>query len=355
MSEEEEKPAVSSSLPLIPAVVENISHVDVEERLFITQSDDTQTDLDDLDANTKTIQESPNDSTYMEQELIRLRELVSLKTNENISLENRLQESEQQFNLRIEQLNQNFTQRLEQTLKKFQEGHKDKTSSLVMKYAEGEKRCIDLNRNIEHLQSKLQDSIKEKQNLVDKYEKVKLDAEKMNCDFEKKCQEILNAKKECEKLKESLVLSEAREKAFQLKLKQEIDAHLLIKEKYQQYELEKEKEQQQSSDQDKTPIVNELITQSIDEQTTSQQTQLIIDEKYERTIKELNALKSQLKDMFEERITFKDRLQCMEQERKLQESSLSKYKEILQSQKQMNKELLNEILQLRELQETLTK
>jgi hypothetical protein len=32
-----------------------------------------------------------------------------------------------------------------------------------------------------------------------------------------------------------------------------------------------------------------------------------------------------------------------------------RYKETLQSQKQMNKELLNEILQLRELQETLTK
>jgi len=59
--------------------------------------------------------------------------------------------------------------------------------------------------------------------------------------------------------------------------------------------------------------------------------------------------------MFEERITLKDRLHCMEQERKLQESSLSKYKETLQSQKQMNKDLLSEILQLRELQETLTK
>lgn len=45
----------------------------------------------------------------------------------------------------------------------------------------------------------------------------------------------------------------------------------------------------------------------------------------------------------------------MEQEKKLQEVSFNRYKETLQSQKQMNKELLDEILQLRELQETLTK
>ena len=78
-------------------------------------------------------------------------------------------------------------------------------------------------------------------------------------------------------------------------------------------------------------------------------------EQKDRTIRELYALKSQLKDMFEERSTLRDRLQCMEQERKLQEASLNKYKETLQSQKQMNKDLLTEILQLREVQETLTK
>ena len=46
------------------------------------------------------------------------------------------------------------------------------------------------------------------------------------------------------------------------------------------------------------------------------------------------------------------RLQQMEQERKQQEVSLNKYKETLQSQKQMNKDLLDEILQLRESKET---
>lgn len=281
-----------------------------------------------------------NQSTYLEDELIRLRDLVTTKTTENIILESKLQECEQQYNLKIEQLNQNFTMRLEQTLKKFQDGHKDKTSSLVMKYAEAEKRCIDLNRNIEHIQSKLQDSIKEKQNLNEKCEKFKHESIKLNLDYEKKCQDLLETKKEYEK---SIVLSEAKEKACQLKLKQEIELHSNTK-----IELESMKLKYL----EKITITesNESIIYEEDKEKKKSD-----DEKFERTIKELNALKSQLKDMFEERITLKDRLQCMEQERKLQESSFSKYKETLQSQKQMNKDLLIEILQLRELQETLTK
>ncbi len=75
----------------------------------------------------------------------------------------------------------------------------------------------------------------------------------------------------------------------------------------------------------------------------------------ERNLKELQALKTQLKDMFEERTTLRENLQAMDKERKLQESSLSKFKETLQNQKSMNKDLLTEILQLRELQETLSK
>ena len=75
----------------------------------------------------------------------------------------------------------------------------------------------------------------------------------------------------------------------------------------------------------------------------------------DRNEKELYALKSQLKDMFEERSTLRDSLQCMDKERKLQESSLTKFKETLQNQKIMNKDLLTEILQLRELKETLDK
>ena len=69
--------------------------------------------------------------------------------------------------------------------------------------------------------------------------------------------------------------------------------------------------------------------------------------------RELTALKSQLKDMFEERTKLRDRVQHLDQERKLQDISLANFKDTLFKQKEMNKELFTEILQLRELQETL--
>lgn len=314
-----------------------------EENTQTETSDDTiepnKQETTELNIESNESVEVKDQTSYLEQELVRLRELIDEKTNENQLLEKKIAECEQQSNLKIDQLNQNFTLRLEQTLKKFQEGHKDKTSSLVMKYAEAEKKCIDLNRSIEHLQSKLQDSLKERQSLNEKLDKFKQDKEKFYTEYEKKCQEVLAVKKEHEKLKESLVLSDAREKACQLKLKQEIEAHEMLKQKISETPLV----EAASEEQTEKPSSNETPNQSLN------------DDKHELTLRELNALKSQLKDMFEERITLRDKLSCMDQERKLQEASLAKFKETLQSQKQMNSDLLNEILQLRELQETLAK
>lgn len=103
-------------------------------------------------------------------------------------------------------------------------------------------------------------------------------------------------------------------------------------------------------------VAENVTTETVLKQTTPPTTAIKSnDQQRDKTIRELVALKSQLKDMFEERTTLRDRLQCLEQERKLQELSLGKYKETLQSQKQLNKDLLDEILQLRESQETLLK
>ena len=151
-----------------------------------------------------------------------------------MQLELKLTESEQLAKQKCEELNQNFTLKLEQTLKKFQEGHKDKTSSLVMKYAEGEKKCIDLNRNIEFLKSKLDDSTKEKQRVNDRLDKAKQETTKLNGEYEKKIHEIMLLKKETEKLKELAIVAEAREKASLLKLKLESEAHLACKRSLEQ-------------------------------------------------------------------------------------------------------------------------
>lgn len=212
----------------------------------------------------QTDEESEKSSNYLEQELTRLRELVELKTNENQNLETKLNELELNCQLKIEQLNQDFSSKLEQQLSKFEECQRDKQSSLVMKYAAGEKKCIDLMRSRDHLQSKLNDALKEKEACLERCNKTKLDLTNSQNDVELKCEEILNLKKEVEKLKCSLALSEAREQASQIK---------------------------------------------------DHRTSLIDQKQLDEATRELKSLKSKLNDLEEEKSTLRDRLKCMDEER----------------------------------------
>ncbi len=313
---------------------------------------------------------------FYEQELTRLQNIVRLQNAENLQLEQKLTDFEEHSKQKYEELNLNFTSKLEQTLRKFQEGHKDKTSSLVMKYAEGEKKCIDLNRNIEFLKSKLDDSDKEKQRLNDRLDKSKQEILKLNNENERKLQEIMLLKKENEKLKENIVLSEAREKALkltsdvQISLKNSIEQKVNKSKSSDEYcntnesirsDISSYLTTEHFSESIPVEIINELNTENLSNEkiSASKLPQTFGNNKAvshkDMFFKEFEALKSQLKEMFEERITLKESLQIIEKEKKLQEASIVKFKETLQLQKQMNKELLNEILQLRELEETLSK
>jgi hypothetical protein len=424
MSEENEAEKVNSSLnqPDLDNIIETIEDLlnKTENELNKTITDDNKISIraldlanesnsnktNDIESDNQSIKQSItslnsiNDkleenssqlvSSY-EQEISRLNDLIKTKENENLNLDLKLNENEQQYKSTIEQLHLNFTQKLEQTLKKFQDMQKDKTSSMVMKYAEAEKKCIDLNRSIELANSKLNDSLKEKQRINESLAKSKKDYEKLNYEFENKMKEIMQLKQENSRMKEQFVICEAREKAANLKLKTELEAGLNSKRLILQLNAEinelnkklKEKSPtsdvstiEDASDQDtnKQEENNQekIVTETIEiGQTASVRSQSVSpippsvyiqanDQKKanlekEKMNRELQALKSQLKDMFEERTTMRDRLQCMENERKMQEISLNKFKETIQNQKQMNKDLLNEILHLRELQETLSK
>lgn len=358
------------------------------------KNDEVRNTDDDSSSNIKLEDSNENSeqAVFYEQELSRLRSIISLQNTDYHNLEMKLIECEQQAKQKCEELEQNFTLKLEQTLKSFKEGQNEKTSSLVMKYAQGEKKCIELNRNIELLKSKLDDSNKDKQRLNEKFERSKLDKEKLNIEYEKKILEIMLLKKEVVKLKEVNIVAEAREQSSTSKWKLECQAHAACKElleeaniKIESFKSNNEKieindaefvSQSEESDKNSTEQTPEKDNQETNEigdsssylapnlsngsETSPAKTSpkklspLKKSPQDDRNLKELHALKSQLKDMFEERTSLRDSLQCMDKERKLQESSLTKFKETLQSQKQMNKDLLTEILQLRELQETLT-
>ena len=328
--------------------------------------------------------ESESETSY-EQEVTRLRSLLVAKEAENVNLEQKLADQEQQSRAQIEQLHQNFTLKLEQTLRKFQESQKDKTSSMVMKYADAEKRCIDLNQKINLLQSKLAAAANEKQRLEERMSKSKIETDKLNADYDQRVRDIMQLKRDNDKLKEQLVLNEAKENAGFIKYKNEAEQHNVTKRLLEQTaakvsELSAARAVEPKSETaDLTDVNVEAIRVSVVVNTETDSSPSGVAEERaslntglspsssavtlvgpktaekDRTVRELYALKSQLKDMFEERTSLRDKLQCMEQERKSQEVSFNRYKETLQSQKQMNKELLNEILQLRDLQETLTK
>ena len=346
-----------------------------------SSSDQMITSTHSINSSNELTQSTTPSSSHLayEQEISRLRELITQKEAENCGLELKLTEYEQQTKQQIELMHQNFNQKLEQTLKKFQEGQKDKTSSLVMKYAESEKRFIELNQKINLLQSKLNDSNKEKENLNQKINKSKLDFEKLNTDYETKLKEIMQLKKDNDKLKEQIVVNDAKQKAANLKYQSECEAHMATKRLLEQANLELSEirkkfdsaipsdsetpviraqtpvEQDAKSSENETPAVESNTATTAQAPAATNQNLSVKNVEKDKLTRELYALKSQLKDMFEERTTLRDKLQCMEQERKLQEISFNKYKETLQSQKQMNKDLLNEVLQLREVQETLTK
>jgi len=255
--------------------------------------------------------------------------------------------------------------------------------NLSFRYADAEKRCIDLNQKINLLQSKLNDSSKEKLHLNERLVKFKIEIEKLNLDYDQRIKDIIKLKKDNEQVKEQLVLNDAKEKAGYIKYKNELELHNATKRMLEEAnlkisELSTKLNEIRSDESETIASSTSVVSSSNDTQIITVATDsLSINAdvnnspsisptpnsttigsrtlEKDKTIRELYALKSQLKDMFEERTSLRDKLQCMEQERKLQEVSFNRYKETLQSQKQMNKELLNEILQLRELQETLTK
>lgn len=140
-------------------------------------------------------------------------------------MERRLNEVEAAARTHAEQINQQFSAKLEESIRSIKESSQRDKNSMVMKYVEWEKRCIELNRHVELLQSKLNDAHKDKQRMNERFESIRAEMEKLNAENDKKLKELMTQKKEIERQKELVVLSDAREKAAQLKLTKEIEAH----------------------------------------------------------------------------------------------------------------------------------
>lgn len=134
---------------------------------------------------------------------------------------------------------------------KVEKNEKNDKNSMVMKYVEVEKRCIELSRQSDFLQAKLTEANKERLRLIERLEAVKPDMDKMSAELDKKV-------KEAERLKEQFVLSDAREKAAQLKLTREVEAHAVTQRKLDQItaELSQLKSQEAAANSDEVSSTN---------------------------------------------------------------------------------------------------
>jgi hypothetical protein len=269
-------------------------------------------------------EENADATSSYEQEITRLHNLLSEKECENSKLEQKLIDHEQQSKIEIEQLHQNFTLKLEQTLKKFQDSQKDKTSSMVMKYADAEKRCIDLNQKINLLQTKLNDSSKEKLHLNERLAKFKTEIENLNLEYDLRIKDIIQLKKDNEKIKEQLVLNDAKEKAGYIKYRNELELHNTTRRNLEQANLRinelSSKITDIKSDESEIQITNSncssisdvqvsiVTSDGLNENTSANNISSVSPSsnltsigsrtlEKDRTIRELYALKSQLKDM----------------------------------------------------------
>ena len=274
-----------------------------------------------------------------------LNEKLAEKDKELISYDLKLNEIEAQKQQQIDQLHLDFKNKFESAFKKFQEMQKDKTS-MVMKYAEAEKKSLDLNRTNEHLQTRLNDFLKEKQRLIEKLEVKNQEKSKFNTEYELKLTEISNLNKQIEKLKEINVLNEIKLNKFESKYKNECETNIENKKLIETLNIQLVKLRNSMIKNEE--FVEELAdSQIIDDNDDNQ--------KYFKLSHDYSQLNTKYKALSEELNQLKVKNNSCENENKANAIQIQTYKDTLNNQKQMNKDLLSEILQLRELQVTLNK
>lgn len=291
---------------------------------------------------------SSNRSNEYEIEINKLRELIRQKENENVQLECRVAEIEQQSKLEVEKLNASLNQKLEESLKKIvAESQKDK-NSMVMKYVEVERKCIEMTKSMQIQQSKMNEFLKEKQRLTDKISKNKADYDKLCKENETKLKDLMEKKKEIERLKEKIVLNDAKESAGVIKLKAEIEAHSQTKALVEELKIKLNQIELKSSGIDsETQTTNDLGENLRPISPVNSESEILK--------KELNLLKSQVKEMFEERVILKEKVKQFEMEKNQAENFLNQCKEKLEKQQKINNNLLNDNLKLKNQQESLNK
>ncbi|CAG5121614.1 unnamed protein product, partial [Candidula unifasciata] len=266
----------------------------------------------------------------------------------------------------ITTLQHELKSRVEQVTKLYEECRKEK-DMIVVRFAESEAKHIDARRIVEKSEAKVKEAMKERDLMMNALKAAKADKQKALTNFEMKCIEVSNVLKEVEKLKEAVNSSDHRVKWFQNKLKEELESHKETKSNLEKItaKLKEAREETELIRKECQAIVkryqesDEFKSNSLDKELKLKETELKTqiqelsdtEEVHQMLKRELDSLKAQHKDVIEENKIYKDKVTCLEEERRQNHQMIENYQEIMQRQKTNIAELNIKIASLSVLDE----
>lgn len=300
------------------------------------------------------------DDLYLPQ-IKELEYTIAQQTNEIRTLKDKLASHDAAARRTVATLQNELKFRVDQVTKMYDEASKEK-DSMVVKYAQAEKKFIEGQKSIERLEAKVRDLNKEKDGLTQRVIDIKGEKRQMLADLEAKAAEIQNLTKEVEKQKELISSSDVRIKWAQNKLKAELDAHKetkddLIKTRSKLKDAKDETEQirrdcqaiiktYQESEEIKSNKLDSELKIKESEFLLQQQEKTSQEERYTATVRELDSLRTTQKEAMKEMESLKKKCQGLESQRDQNEQTMTKYREMLQKQKRENKELQDRVEEL---------
>lgn len=300
------------------------------------------------------------DDLYLPQ-IKELEYTIAQQTNEIRTLKDKLASHDAAARRTVATLQNELKVRVDQVTKMYDEASKEK-DSMVVKYAQAEKKFIEGQKSIERLEAKVRDLNKEKDGLTQRVIDIKGEKRQMLADLEAKAAEIQNLTKEVEKQKELISSSDVRIKWAQNKLKAELDAHKETKDDLlkTRSKLKDAKDETQQIRRDCQAIIKtyqeseEIKSNKLDSELKIKESEFLLqqqektsqEERYTATVRELDSLRTTQKEAMKEMESLKKKCQGLESQRDQNEQTMTKYREMLQKQKRENKELQDRVEEL---------
>ena len=262
---------------------------------------------------------------------------VTKKDEEMQVLERDLKNTKESLQSKYNSLNEETSKKMNDLKRAYDQANKDK-ESMVIKYAMGEKDILIARRGRDDLEKKLREALKDTESYKYKVNTLGTERTRLQGLCETRGAETNMAKKEVERLKEELKLSEAKLTLANDKFKIEAESHNTTKENLDR--TFKELLEVQGSIDDIKSEYTDLIAKAKQEEEIKMKKQ--INQEKEQSVKlmidsaaaaELESLKKKYKETIDENNELSVKVQHNETELLSYESSLSELKETLAKQK----------------------